>query len=192
MGASLTNVGMALALTASPGLGADKIVPETLTWGLTKTVVVDPGTRSVTAEGTLVRGYVIESKAKEKDSKLVPEGTFRLELSAFQPSLDMAGQEAGRWYVQGKWSVIDKRAPEETKHSRGVMSGFIGADLGFNPTADQSSWSADAGLPMSTVTAATNHGVQWARGDGVLTLDPTMEGELQLNLQLYPVLPAAD
>jgi hypothetical protein len=188
MATSLVGFGVALALVAIPGLAADKIMPETVTWGLTKTVVVDPGTTSITAEGTLVQGYTIESKAKEKDSKLVPEGTFRLELSAFQPTGDMDGQEAGLWYVQGRWSVIDKYTLDDVKHSRGVVSGFVKTVLDFDPTQTPGGWTAPAQLPMSTVTAVSTDGIQWGRGSGTYTLDSALDGTLHVDLSLWPVV----
>jgi len=185
---ALVGFGVALALAAAAGSAADKIVPETVTWGLTKTVVVDHGTTSITTEGTLVQGYTIESKAKEKDSKLVPEGTFRLELSVFQPSEDMAGQEAGLWYVQGKWSVIDKYALDDVKHSRGMVSGFVKTVLDFDPTQQPGGWTALAQLPMSTVTAVSADGLQWGRGSGTYTVDSALDGTLHVDLSLWPVL----
>jgi hypothetical protein len=184
----LVGFGVLLALTATPGSAEEKIIPDTVTWGLTKTVVLDPGTTEVSEEGTLLKGYTIESTAKEKDSKLVPEGTFRLELSVFQPSEDMDGQEAGRWYVEGKWAVIDKYALDDEKHSRGVVSGFIATVLDFDPTQTPEGWTALAQLPMSTVTAVTVDGIQWARGRGTYTVDSAFEGTLYVDLNLWPVV----
>jgi hypothetical protein len=150
--------------------------------------VVQPGTTSVTAEGTLVQGYTIESKAKEKDSKLVPEGTFLLELSVFQPSADTDTQEAGRWYVEGRWSVIDKYALDDEKHSRGIVSGFVNTVLDFDPTVTRAGWTAMAQLPMSTVTAVSTDGIQWGRGRGSYTVDSALDGTLYVDLALWPVI----
>lgn len=184
----LVGLGVSLVLTATPGAAEEKIVPESVTWELTKTVVVNPGTTTVTAEGQLLEGYTIESTAKEKDSKLVPEGTFRLKLSVFQPSVDMDGQDADRWYIEGKWQVIDKYALDDEKHSRGVVSGFINTSLDFDPTQTPAGWTALTQLPMSTVTAVSVDGIQWGRGSGTYTVDGAFEGTLYVDLALWPVV----
>lgn len=180
------------SMAASEVTAGDSVVPESVTWGLSKITVVDPGQTVYSDEGVLTQGYTLEAKSKTKDGKLIPEGTFRLTLTAFSPAAPMMGQEPGVWYVKGKWTVIDKYALDDEKHSRGVVSGYVGAELGFNPALDQLAWTAPADLPMSTVTQVTTDGLQWAYGDGVLMLDPTAEGELQLDLMVYPVLPVTE
>lgn len=172
------------------------ITDDVVIWDLTQTVVVSAGqTITIPADnsgfpgGVLTEGYVLESKAKSKSGKLVPEGTFRLTLSAFTPARDYGEQKAGIWYVQGEWTVIDKNAdadPEakKSRHNRYKVEGRIQTELLFNPAERMAGWSSEAMVPMSIAAG------QWARGsNGVLTLNSQLEGDLYLTLKLWPVMP---
>lgn len=181
----------ARAEAAKPVLSNDVVI-----WDLTQTLVVSPGqTIVIPADktgfpgGTLVDGYILEAKAKTKSGKLIPEGTFRLTMSVFSPAKDFGEQKAGIWYVQGQWTVIDKKADldpkaKESRHNKYKAEGRIQAELPFNPVGRQVGWSARAMVPMSLAAG------QWARGsDGVLTLDSRLEGDLYLTLTLWPQMP---
>jgi hypothetical protein len=153
--------------------------------------VVQRGETVVLPEGTLTRGYTIEARAKADDGEYIPRGTLRLSLTAFTPSIDLPGQSAGYTYVQGKWTVTDRGSTGESKHAPGMISGVLSAELPFDPTSSPAAWSAEATLPMSTITPLGANGMQWARGAGELTLSPELEGELELAVQVWPAATAA-
>ncbi len=168
----------ASALAAKPNISSDVVV-----WELTKTVVVDPGQTVTMEEGILTTGYTVEAKARSKGGNLVPEGTFRLTFDVFAPSHDLPPQKAGMWYVVGSWTITKKDAsPESTKlrHSPDVVRGRIKTELPFNPLEGQKNWSALASLPMSPAAG------RWGRGAGSLALNARLEGELFLDLKLWP------
>lgn len=183
-----------LAIYASVSAAKPVTYNDIVIWDLTKTVVVNPGqTSTVPADsktgfpgGTLTEGYILEAKAKTKAGKLVPEGTFRLTMSAFTPNKDYLELKAGTWYIQGEWTVIDKQADldpkaKNSRHNKYKVEGRIQTALPFNPTAVQTGWSAGATIPMSLAAG------QWAQGShGVLTLNSQLEGDLYLTLKLWP------
>jgi len=161
---------------------APSIVDEMVVWELTKTTVVDPGQTNVDGMGTFVEGYTIEAKAKAKHNNVVPEGSFWLTLTAFSPANDMPGQKAGLWYVQGKWRITKKDADPEAlkvRHNSEVIEGSLKAELDFNPATGQGNWTGVAWVPMSL--AAGN----WAKGEGTLTFDGNLEGDLFLPLEIW-------
>ncbi len=167
---------------ASPLIRKAPTASETVIWKLSKAQVVDPGQTTATQEGTLTTGYTIEATAKSKE-KLVPEGTFRLTLSAFSPSKDMPGQKVGRWYVVGKWSITDKNAKPDSdklRHTPDVLKGDLQADLTFNPAASPGNFSALARFPMSLI------GGRWGKGEGTFSVNGQLEGDLFMALERWP------
>lgn len=163
-------------------------------WKLTKATVVDPGeTALVPADpqtgfpgGILVTGYTMEAKARSNSGKLVPDGTFQLILSAFKPNADYIGQKEGIWYVQGTWTIVDKRAnknAEKRRHDTYTVEGRIQTELPINPAEGLGGWSSEATVPMSLAAG------QWAQGsNGVLTWGTQGKGDLYLTLKLWPSL----
>jgi hypothetical protein len=174
-----------MILTGSNMVQAAKpqLVEETVIWNLSKTTVVEPGDTFATEDGVVTAGYTIEAKAEAKSGSLVPEGTFRSIMTVFSPNRDMPGLRAGMWYVQGTWTITKKNASSaslKARHNPDVASGSISAELPFNPAENRSGWSALASLPMSPAAG------KWARGKGSLTLDSRLEGDMLLNLTLWP------
>lgn len=165
------------AIAAKPPIEDDVVV-----WQLTKARVVDQGRTETVSEGTLITGFIVEAKAKSRHDNLIKDGTFRLELSAFSPRRDMPGQKAGRWYVQGKWVIDANGNPASVKerHKQGTAQGSIDADLDFNPTAESRNWTGSAFLPMSTADT------RWAKGEGVYSVNAAWDGDLFLELKLWP------
>jgi len=121
---------------------------------------------------------------------LIQRGTLRLTLSTFTPLMDLPGQKVGYTYLQGKWTVTDQSSTGASRHGPGVISGMLNAELEFDPLADPGTWSAKAVLPMSTITPVGSEGLQWARGSGELTLSRELEGELELNMDVWLVATA--
>jgi len=165
---------------------------ETVSWRLSGASIVDPGqTVELPADeqvgfpgGILTTGYTIEAKASSNHGNIIPEGTFRLTLSAFTPNQDMEGQPAGAWYIEGNWTIVDKNASKDAlkaRHNPFTFEGKVRAELPFNPALEKNAWSAKAFVPMS-LTAG-----QWTQGkEGILTLDSKNEGDLTLNIELRP------
>ncbi len=173
-----------LILITSVAASATKapIQNDVVVWQLTKARVVDQGQVTTNEDGTLITGFIVEAKAKSRHDNLVKNGTFRLELSLFQPRRDMPGQQAGRWYLQGEWIIDAKGNPAAVKerHKPGTARGFLMADLDFNPTTEPRNWTASAILPMSTTDSV------WAKGEGVYSVSAAWEGDLFLQLKLWP------
>jgi hypothetical protein len=197
----LLSIGLAAALTLSLSPAQVQAKQpggeELVLWELKQTKITDPGkTVNVPPDkktgfpgGVLTTGFTIEAKAKSKSDLLVPEGTFRLTLSAFSPAADMPAQRAGFWYIQGKWTLVDKNADKaadkkaaKARHNLYTMEGRVHSALPFNPALEQGrNMSMKASVPMSPAAG------QWVRGKkGVLTLNAGLEGEIQLPLTLGP------
>ncbi|HET7832271.1 MAG TPA: hypothetical protein VFK88_04830, partial [Gallionella sp.] len=162
-------------------------------WNLTSATVVDKGQTS-NIEGKLVQNFTLEAKAtatNQADS-LVPAGTFRLVMSAFSPASDQRGQKKGVWYVHGKWTLTDEKAPAagHAGPQAGVISGQINAELPFNPIATPKDWVGKIRLPIARIVPVGQTGtMQLSRGgEGTLALDSKREGKLSLNLRLQPVM----
>lgn len=173
------------ALMATTSVMAKKPVftNEQVLWELSKVNVSNPGETIELKEGILIRGIVIESKAKAKGVNDVPEGNFNLTMDAFMPYNDMPGQQAGYWYVQGNWSISKKDASSESlkaRHSPDVLRGYIKAQLTFNPMESNQRWSALAAVPMSLGLG------RWSEGQGSLSFDPSFAGSLYLDLSRWP------
>ena len=163
---------------------APSIVEDAVIWELTKTTVVDAGQTYTDGMGTFTQGYTLEAKAKAKGNNVVPEGSFWLTLNAFSPANDIPGQKlkTGLWYVQGTWRITKKDADPEAlkvRHNSEVIEGSFMAELEFNPAADQSNWTGVARLPMALAAG------QWGRGEGTLTFDKNLEGDLYLPLEIW-------
>lgn len=150
-------------------------------WELSKTQVVAPGEEVQMAEGLLIKGIALEAKAKTKSGKL-PDGVFELTFDAFQPAEDMGSQKAGWWYITGNWTItrhgVEKDASKA--HSPDSLGGHILTALPFNPMAEPKNWSARAAVPMSSIMG------QWGKGEGSLTFNAASEGDLFLELTMWP------
>lgn len=179
-----------LPFLAGSALADNTITTGTIEWQLSHGKVVDQGQFTALPEGIQTLDYVIEAQVKGNDGGLIPQGTLRLTLSTFTPLIELPGQKVGYTYLQGKWTVTDQTSTGTSKHRPGVISGMLNAELEFDPLADPGTWSAKAQLPMSTVTPVGSEGLQWARGSGELTLSTELEGELELNLDVWPVATA--
>lgn len=162
--------------------------PRTLSWTLGTFVVVNQGSKRTLAEGALTSNYVVEATAAGGDAGFVPQGKLQLVLSVFSPSSSRGGQQKGRFYVSGKWTLVDDKA--ETAKGRvrpGALGGTLSADLTFNPIANAQPWQAVARVPFSTfVAAGAKDRGQKVRGEGALSIGAKPEGALTLQLKLWP------
>lgn len=182
---ALSAVAGAVGANPSPAYAKEKTA-----WKLGALVAVEAGTTTILAPdadqafpgGTLVSGLVLEAKVNAKEGATVPDGTFRLVLSAFRPNADMPGQKAGVWHVEGKWTIVDAKADAkalETRHNPYVLSGYVRAALPFSPADLGRSWVAAATLPPSIA------GGRWVRtSKGTLTLDGKGAGDLALLVEV--------
>lgn len=160
-------------------------------WTLRGTRVVNAGqTVDIPADhangqpgGVLLTGFTLEARANSKGA-MVPEGTFRLTLSAFKPAGYLPGQDPSLWDVRGEWTIVDKNATKDAlkaRHNPYTLAGKLHASLPFNPAGEKRNWSAQATVPMSPAAGT------WARGShGTLSLDSGSEGDLLLVLKLLP------
>ena len=159
------------------------ISEENVVWEISKPEIINAGETVVMEQGTLVKDFVVQAKAKSKYNNVVPEGTIVMTLSAFLPSRDLPGQEAGVWYVQGEWVITKKNALPESanaRHSSDKAHGSMKAELGFNPLSEPNNWSGLAWVPMSPTAG------RWSKGEGSISLNGQFEGELMLDLSRLP------
>ena len=152
---------------------------ETLIYQISNAQVVTPGEVVDLPEGTWKRGITVEAKAKIKKGNMFPEGTFVLTYDAFSPTKDMGSQKAGMWYVVGSWTITKKDADPnqvKVKHNPDVANGDIMAELPFDPSTASQKWTAKAVMRMGLAAG------RWSRGEGTLTLNEGMQGDLFLDL----------
>jgi hypothetical protein len=148
--------------------------------GQTVAVPADPATGS--PPGTLTTGYVLEGRARATKGTLVPQGTFRLTLSAFSPARDARKQKAGTWYVEGRFTLTEAGADPRVvrvRHNPHVVEGKIRAALPASPTGGQGNWSAKAFVAGARVADRSAR-----RSRGSLTFDAARDGKLLLDLDL--------
>lgn len=181
----LISILIVAALMASNSALAKKpvISEERVVWELSKAEVINAGEVIEMEEGILIKGFVVEAKAKSKDGNLAPEGRFVLTMDAFWPHKDLPTQDAGFWYIQGNWSISKKNATAESlkaRHSPDVINGHLKAQLTFNPFESSQPWSALATVPMSPALE------RWSRGRGSLSFDSSFAGNLYLDLSRWP------
>lgn len=159
------------------------VITDDLIWQISDPQVVDPGQTFETEAGTLTSGYIMEAAATAVEGDIMRDGVFRLTMSVFAPAKDLPGQEAGLWYVEGKWTLTRKNANPVTvkvRHNPDLITGNMKAELTFDPLAAPQNWSALAWLPMSPAAG------RWAKGDGSLSLNSQFEGDLFLAVELWP------
>lgn len=178
---------VAATTLAAPGPGDETAV----IWTLQGTRVVDAGRiEEIAADpgsgqpgGVLLSGFVLEARATSR-GKTVPEGTFRLTLSAFKPAAAAPGQDPSLWDVQGRWTIVDRNATKDAlkaRHNPYTVAGKLHASLPFNPAGERRNWSAQATVPATPVAGT------WGRGShGTLSLDAAREGDLLLVLNRLP------
>ncbi len=151
-------------------------------WKLTGARVVDPGKTTTSQEGILLQGFTIEAAARARAGNTVPDGIFRIVLSAFNPQRDMPGQKAGVWHIQGQWTITSRTAslPEKTaRYSPAVIKGRLQARLPFNPAAGTREMAASVSLPTAPTAG------RWMRGGvGIYRGNSLFEGMLMLNSQV--------
>lgn len=147
----------------SPALAKD------LAWTLSNIVIDHPGRASTLATGNIIR-YVLRGSANSTSGTNIKEGAFQLIVSAFQPSHDMPGQRAGRWYIRGDWSITDAQAPTPMRgqrHRRGVLAGTLVSEMDANPFTATRAFTLPLNLPMTLTDSG------WMNGKGMLAIDDT-------------------
>lgn len=162
----------------------DKVfTEEQVIWEISKAEVINAGETTVTKEGTFLKNYVVQAKAKAKNNNIVPEGTVVFTLSAFKPNRELPGQNPDTWYVQGEWVITKKDATQESadaRYSADKAYGKIKTEMVFNPLTEPGNWSSLAWVPMSPTAG------RWSKGKGSLTLNGQFEGDLMLELFQLP------
>jgi hypothetical protein len=148
-------------------------------WTLSDIAITRPGQVSALADGIRI-SYVLHGNVQATSSTIVKEGSFQLIVSAFQPSHDMPGQQAGRWYIRGDWTITDAQAPPPARgqrHRQGVIAGMLVSDMDEDPFASPHTLALPLQLPMTLTEAG------WVRGRGTLDLTDTGgDGSVALSL----------
>jgi hypothetical protein len=125
---------------AAPAARVPGIQDAVLGWQLTQARVLNPGATTISPQGTLTSGYVLEATAKAIDPDTpVQNGTFKIDLNAFSPSQDMPGQKAGTWYVRGDWQITKRNiaaAEQDARHGPSFLNGSLSVELPFNPATE--------------------------------------------------------
>lgn len=186
----LAGLGLSTASAMAQEIAEPPRLDNAVSWNLTDTIVVSKGQVDVMKEGEFAHDLIIESKATATNpsGSVIPAGTFKLVMSAFSPAYDQRGQKQGIWYVWGKWTLTDVKASPSGngKQRAGEISGQISAELAFNPVVTPKNWTAKIRLPMTRNAPVSQAGSQPARGEGALTMDSKREGNMSLNLRLWP------
>lgn len=154
-------------------------------WSLSDIVIDRPGRASRLADGIVI-DYVLRGSATASAGTDVKEGSFQISISAFQPSRDLPGQPAGRWYIRGDWSITDAQAPPPApgqRHRRGVLAGTLVSTMDADPLATAQDVVLPLQLPM-TLTESS-----WVRGKGTLSLADSQErGSITLVVSRRPAI----
>jgi hypothetical protein len=174
------SLALALATAVDAKPLRQKVPPpgETFGWELAGATVVSPGKTFKTKQGVLITGCVIEAAAAGTGRAPLEAGVFRLKFTAFSPYQDMPRQKAGRWYVQGDWTITDEAADPKlvkVRHNPSVVKGSLKACLSFNPLAQSGPVTASVRVPRMAEGAG--------RGQGSFQGNELFEGTLQMALR---------
>lgn len=148
-------------------------------WWLSGAKVIDEGQWLRTEQGLLLTGYKIEARVHNGAVLPFQQGVFAIELSAFQPAQEMPGQQAGRWYVSGKWTIANANAKDNWagRHDPQVIRGHMQWDTALSPFSQQARESVQD-IPL-TLLVETPGG--WSRSQGMFTgtmpFNGTMSGK---------------
>lgn len=161
-------------------------------WSLSNVRMAEPGELLEIAEGTFVRQYVIEAEAGTNQPGMAAEADFRLAMDVFAPAEDMGSQKAGHWYVNGRWTLEPRAVKAEAGKPgalTGKMSGYVQADLPFDPTVTEGAWKGVVRIPMTRVRADGGQpGIRPVRGEGELEFDDADAGLLSFDVKVGPKL----
>ncbi|AJE02768.1 hypothetical protein [Geobacter pickeringii] len=172
----LACIAAVVGATEPPAPPMRQAAPQEVSWQLTNAKVVRSGQSSETGEGTLNSGYTVEADAVAVGEDVpVPQGKFRLILTAISPHRDTPDQKGGRWYLQGSWTLAGSPSVK-TRHVPAVIRGDLTADLSFNPATAQGELDARMTAPRLTPPS------RWVSGEGVFTGNERFEGKLTLTL----------
>jgi hypothetical protein len=174
-----------LALAATPAIAADPAGREPLGWNITSTVVVEGGLPTRTSQGWIVHDYSVRGVAVATAAgNPIPRGRFAFRGTIFSPEQDMAGEKAGRWYLQGRWSITSDRADPaspEVKHTPPVFEGELRADLPFNPS-QRTAAPIEARLLVPRSPAPGRR----TSGNGAFAGNGRLEGSIQIEVERRP------
>jgi len=107
-----------------------------LRWNLLGARIIDFGSSSRTAEGTLITGIIVEADAVSDQHLLIKQGKFFMTASIFSPVTDVPWLKAGKWYLRGDWTITNqKSSPQEVRagYRHAVVKGIMLGEISFNP-----------------------------------------------------------
>ncbi len=157
---------------------------EESSWQLSGAKVIRTGEISEIDDGTITNGYTVESDAiAQGGGALIPKGKFKMMATVFSPKKDKPGQQAGRWYLRGSWSITGESTGQpmtKARHAPTTIKGDLTADLSFNPATTQGSVEAQVKMPKMPV------GSRLGAGNGTFSGNERFEGNLSLTLTPRP------
>lgn len=162
-------------LTAGPAQPAAAGNTQFANWQLSNPRVVSAGQTAALPEGALTTAYQVEADAVSQDGLEARYAIFQLTLTVFRPAQDMPGQQAGRWYVKGAWSLSDLNASQYTKsfrHNPAVLEGQVAAELDYDPLAAADGFTGLVQMPLA------NTGGRWTSAVGTLSFNTQAGGAL--------------
>jgi len=176
---------LVLAWAGPPALAADPAERSSMGWTVSDTVVVEGGPPSRIGQGWIVHDYSVKGAAvATAPGNPIPRGRFAFRGTIFSPAQDMPAQKAGRWYLQGSWSITaDDADPAslKVKHNPFVLAGGLRADLPFNPSQRTAApIEARVFVPQSLAAG------RWTSGDGVFAGNARLEGAIRLEVERRP------
>ncbi len=107
-----------------------------LEWQLQRPRIVNYGSKTRTADGTLVSSIVIEAEAVSDHRLAIRKGKFSMTASIFSPVTDVPWLKTGKWYLRGDWTITNlKSSPQEVRagYRHAVVKGIMLGEISFNP-----------------------------------------------------------
>ncbi len=123
----------AIAVQTAPRINIDH---NELEWCLQGARIIDAGSSSHSAEGTLVTGIIVEAEAVTEQHLAIKLGKFVMTASIFSPVTDVPWLSAGKWYLRGDWTITNqKSSPQEIRagYRHAVVKGIMLGEISFNP-----------------------------------------------------------
>ncbi len=120
-----------------------------------KARMIDRGSTTHSAEGTLITGIAIEAEANSDQHLVIKHGKFFMTASIFSPVTDVPWLKAGKWYLRGDWTITNlKSSPQEIRagYRHAVVKGIMLGEISFNPLDSKNNrreLSLQAIMPMS-------------------------------------------
>jgi|GEM_PF-2199311 len=158
----------------------EKAWSSNMVWEIGDATLLSEGNATEGSQGLLLLGAEIKATATARSANVpIQEGLLTLNFGLFQPSEDMPGQKAGRWYLVGTWRLENATAPEavrSVRHNPETLTGQLLADLDVNPLVEPSSF-------VALLRTSAYEAAKAAIGTGALILNEKFSGQMELNVK---------